>query len=141
MVDYRVITYQSDLPLFHKLGLRPFNVANHVTHFVGEVKEEDGSYVKIWVTGAPAQSFDFEIFDAEGGNIYKATTGSGCLEDFWPTVAKIMGNMFVIKAAQQCESADGQVRCAPAASPELDRSALSQAEAMNYDRSIFTGET
>ncbi len=93
----RVTTYESDLPLFYKLGLEPFDVEVHSEHYLGEIKSDE-SYIKIWVKCEPAQFFKFEIFDADGEQKYKASTGSGTLANFWPIAEKMMNNMFVVKA-------------------------------------------
>ena len=101
----RVRTYESDIPLFHKLGLQPYDVDCHVEHFVGEVKSSySPSTAKIWVEGAPAQFFKFEVFDSESNQTYHIKTGSGELSDFWPTIEKMMNNMFVIKSIEVHES-------------------------------------
>lgn len=90
-------TYSSDLKLFKDLGLEPFkNIAAGAEYFVGEVKFENGSWVKIWVYPMPALFWKFEIYDAESKKSTIATTGSGALINFWPSVKLIAENMFVI---------------------------------------------
>lgn len=88
-------TYAGDLKLFRQLGLKPFkNISGD--HYIGEVKQSNDSHIKIWVHAAPAQFWKFEIYDAESGKKTTASTGSGRLEVFWPTVKMMADNMFVI---------------------------------------------
>ncbi len=88
-------TYSCDKPLLAELGLQAFKGKVWEEVFVGEVKtDNDGSYVKIWVTGAPAQFYRFETYCADNGKRYTATTGSGNLKTFWPMVKAMAEDMF-----------------------------------------------
>jgi len=90
-------TYSHDLPLMKKLGLKLFKGKTHEKVYVGKYTAEDGSWAKIWVTGAPAQFFDFEIYCSESKLTTIISTGSGCLSEYWPFVEKIFDNMIVVK--------------------------------------------
>ena len=93
-------TYSWDLKLFHKLGLKTFHIditKNKKDYYIGKVKFENGSYVKIWVYCCPAQFWHFEVYDNDGKRFYKVRTGSGSLSDYWPSVDLIARNMFVVE--------------------------------------------
>jgi hypothetical protein len=88
-------TYARDKTLFRELGLKTFsNISGD--YYVGEVLFPGGSKIKIWVCAAPAQFWKFEIYDKESKRTTIASTGSGGLVDFWPTVKLMAENMFVI---------------------------------------------
>ena len=93
----RVKTYSSDLALFRKLGLEPFNIASGYKHYVGKVDFKNGSWVRVWVVGQPAQFWEFEIYDNEAKTRYKVNTGSGSFRDFWPCVRKMAQNLFTVR--------------------------------------------
>ena len=99
-----VKTYNCDLELFKELGLKPFcfdmNKVKNRTKYVGKVKASKGK-VKIWMQGHPAQFWQFEVEDTEGGNKYFISTGSGALTDFWPTIKKMARNMFVVNKIEK----------------------------------------
>ncbi len=91
-------TYSGDLPLLKKLGLAPFEGDTHSEIYVGEVKTEYGyGYVKVWVTGSPAQSFKFEVYCEETNETSIMETGSGTLTDFWSIAESIMEGMITIE--------------------------------------------
>lgn len=55
-------TYSSDMKLFKSLGLEPFkNIPTNKNHFIGEIKFDNGSEVKIWVNAMPSLFWKFEI--------------------------------------------------------------------------------
>lgn len=88
-------TYSGDMQLFKQLSLKSFkNISGD--YYVGEVLLPNKSSVKIWVYAAPALFWKFEIFDAESRKTTIASTGSGKLLEYWPTVQQIANNMFVI---------------------------------------------
>jgi len=89
-------TYQKDMPLFKRLNLKPFIIETHRRHYVGEVKMENGSQIKIWVEAYPAQFWFFEIFCADNKKTTRITTGSGSLEDYWGFVEAIATGMIVV---------------------------------------------
>ena len=92
---FNTSTYAGDMKIFRELGLKPFkNISGD--YYVGEAALPNKSKVKIWVYAAPAQFWKFEIYDAETGKTTTASTGSGRLEEFWPTVRLMAENMFVI---------------------------------------------
>lgn len=90
-------TYSSDLSLLEKLGLKPFKGKLWEKVYVGKYKAEGGSWVEIWVEGASAQFFEFKIYCFESKAITIVSTGSGCLNDYWSFIEKIMDGMIVIK--------------------------------------------
>jgi hypothetical protein len=92
-----VQTYSHDLPLFNELGLEPFKTTVHKKIHVGTVTKEDGSYADIWMTGAPAQFWEFKVFDSSSGRLYEISTGSGSLSKYWPLVDEMLQNCFVVK--------------------------------------------
>jgi hypothetical protein len=94
-------TYDWDLPLFRKLGLQPFDVEVWQKHFVGEVRMENGSTVKVWVECAPAQFWTFEITSGETGDVTTLGTGSGNLNEYWPFVEKVADGMIVVKGVER----------------------------------------
>lgn len=78
-------TYQSDLPLFDKLGLEPFEGIEHNEHEVGRVAVgTDGSYVDVFVSCYPAQFWRFLMYRADTKDTIEMRTGSGALADYWP---------------------------------------------------------
>jgi len=79
-------TYSDDLDLFERLGLEPFSVPLRVKHHVGDVTL-DGIVVRLWVTCAPAQFWEFE-FTLKGAT-YHVETASGSLSANWPTVVAV----------------------------------------------------
>jgi len=90
--------YSWDRKLFEELGLKAFdNIPVHKKHYVGQVRGDEGGYIKIWVTGLPAQFWDFRVFCAESKKTYEVTTGSGSLSDYWESVKKLMEGMLVVK--------------------------------------------
>ena len=90
-------TYDSDLPLFAELRLKPFkNIPSRKRHYIGVVRLDQERTVEIYVTPVPAQFFEFDI-NCDGKR-YKVTTGSGCLSDYWPSAKLIAENMLVVEA-------------------------------------------
>jgi hypothetical protein len=79
-------TLKIDLPLFAELRLLPFKACRSERALVGKVTLAGGSYVKIWVTAAPAQFWHFKVYCAENSKVHKVSTGSGSLSDYWPSV-------------------------------------------------------
>lgn len=97
-------TYDEDKELFQRIGLKPFVGKNWETLYVGKVKnEENNTSVKIWVQGAPAQFFKFEV--KVGDKITKISTGSGTLSQYWPMIQMMLDNMFVVNdtVKEHCE--------------------------------------
>lgn len=101
-IFYTSATYSHDLPLFQQLGLTPFkyDIRKESKLYVGEVKT-DGGFVKIWVDSRPSQFWQFDIYNEETNKTTKFTTGSGRLEDYWPTAEAIANGMIVINSAKQ----------------------------------------
>ena len=94
-------TLKKDLPLFAQLGLPPFKAKGGERTLVGRVPFKDGSYVKVWVTAAPAQFWHFEVYCVEGDRIHKVSTGSGSLSDYWPTVRLLAEGLLVVDAGYE----------------------------------------
>lgn len=92
-------TYHSDLGLFSKLGLKPFHANSQNELFVGEYKipEYEKAGIKIFVTCLPAQFWRFEIQTDEDKK-FEASTGSGTLSEYWPSVLQIAEGMLVVKS-------------------------------------------
>jgi hypothetical protein len=80
-------TYTSDRALFRRLGLTPFkDVPSQTTLELGRVSVgDDGSYVDITVTCMPAQFWRFTIYRASSKDTLTLNTGSGGLNEYWPT--------------------------------------------------------
>ena len=91
-------TYESDLKLFHELGLKTFKTNNQEKLFVGEYKLPhcDKANVKISVICMPAQFWEFEI---ETDEDYKCVvaTGSGTLSNYWQSILLIAEGCLEIK--------------------------------------------
>jgi hypothetical protein len=85
-------TYRIDLPLLAELGLKPFRGKTWQEVFVGKVTLDD-ALIFLWVTGAPAQFWRFEIVDFGNYQTHTVTTGSGSLSDHWPHVKRIAEGM------------------------------------------------
>lgn len=85
-------TYSWDLPLLAELGLKPFHGKTWQEVFVGKVTLND-ALIFIWVTGAPAQFWRFEIVDFGNYQTHTVTTGSGSPRDHWPYVLRIAEGM------------------------------------------------
>lgn len=94
-------TYLSDRDLFKELGLQPFDVKTHEESYIGNVSFENGSYVNLWVTCAPAQFYRAQIYDAEGKVKYEVSTGSGAFENHWPLFKALAQNMLVIDSMEK----------------------------------------
>jgi hypothetical protein len=90
-------TYDWDLPLLTELGLRPFrgNVWDEI--YIGHA-EIDDALIFVWVTGAPAQFWRFEIVDFGNYQTHCITTGSGSLRDHWPHVLRIAQGMMGVES-------------------------------------------
>ena len=94
-------TCSTDKPLFRALGLSPFtNIPTGTDYFVGEVKFENDSVVKIWVCPMPALFWKFEIFVLGSFKTTHVSTGSGALANFWGAVRLIAENMFVVECTE-----------------------------------------
>lgn len=90
-------TYPSDLKLFEKLGLKPFETENQEQIFLGEYKlpHYEKAKIKIYVTCMPAQFYQFQVI-SESGIKYKIETGSGTLSEYWESVVKVATDMFEV---------------------------------------------
>jgi hypothetical protein len=92
-------TYDWDLPLFKKLGLKPFCIKDcsiaSKKHYVGKVTLDYDRYIKIWVQPTPAQFWEFEV--CNGTEIIKLSTGSGALSNYYQTIELFVDGMLVIK--------------------------------------------
>ena len=88
-------TYSEDLNLVQELGLNVLDEVDNGEYYLGEV-EGDFYTVKVWVTTAPAQFYQFEITDPRGKVIW-LNTGSGSLTAYWPSVVLIAQGMLVVK--------------------------------------------
>lgn len=93
-------TYDSDLPLFRGLGLKPFNHndKSHKQFYVGKVELEEGSWIEISVKCCPAQFWHFKIYSSDSNKFYEIDTGSGSLVDYWESAKKVAWGMFVVKS-------------------------------------------
>ena len=100
MDAFGVETYDEDLPLFKKLGLKPFKASTRQRIFVGEVNPNKDCSIKIWCEGLPSQFWEFEVVDIEGFH-HKISTGSGTLTDYWPSVLLVADACFVVKPFKQ----------------------------------------
>ena len=91
-------TYSCDIPLFHKLGLTPFETNDNEKILLGEcvLPFDDGASIEVSVRCMPAQFWEFNVKTVDGRQ-YKITTGSGTLSDFWDTVSKVAEGMIVIE--------------------------------------------
>jgi hypothetical protein len=91
-------TYNWDLQLFHKLGLKTFKTNSQEKLFVGEYKlpHYEKTKVKISVTCLPAQCWSFEV-ETDEDDRFEIETGSGCLSLYWDSVMKVAEGMFVVK--------------------------------------------
>jgi hypothetical protein len=87
-------TYDHDKPLLADLGLREFSGKAWEEVYVGEVKVEN-STVKVWVQGAPAQFWKFEV--RLENEVYRIETGSGSMTTYWPLVEQVARGCFVIE--------------------------------------------
>jgi len=97
----RVTPFSWDLGLLKKLGLKPFDIKCHEKHFLGEVVFP-GARVKIWITGYPAQCWEFEVCCTEPKVNYKVTTGSGSLSTFWNCIEMLAEDMISVKEVKVC---------------------------------------
>lgn len=94
-------TYSCDKALFSKLGLKQFSIVNQKEHFVGEYKlpEYETGSIKVWVTCMPAMFWRFEILTIEGKH-FRLTTGSGALQNYWPSVMLVAEGMIELEPGQ-----------------------------------------
>jgi len=91
-------TYSSDKPLFKLLGLMPFaDIPSNKEYFVGEVKFENDSIVKIWICPMPAMFWKFEVIVTASHKITNVSTGSGALKDFWDAIKLIAEDMLDVE--------------------------------------------
>ena len=88
-------TYQVDLPLFEKLGLKKFSINYREKHFVGTVNLDDRS-VSIYVSCFPAHFWEFEIESVDNG-CFKVSTGTGSLTQYWQSIELIMDGCLVVE--------------------------------------------
>lgn len=105
-LEDKATTYSWDQPLFKELGLEPFEVYDQKEHYIGEVKGDDGSLAKIWVTCLPAQFWRFEVHVPkypQGKNVTHFTTGSGSFSDYWHIARVIMDGMVRINKLETME--------------------------------------
>lgn len=106
--DFSAKTLLQDRALFQKLGLPTFeDIPCGKQHYIGRVKCADGAYAKIWVTPAPAQFFQFEVFNPELEQTVNFSTGSGSLAEFWPIAKLIMDGGLAIDSVFTNDSPDG----------------------------------
>ena len=91
-------TYSCDIPLFHKLGLIPFETNDNEKILVGKcvLPFDDNASVEIKVRCMPSQFWEFDVNTVDGRH-YKITTGSGTLSDYWDAVLKVAEGMIVIE--------------------------------------------
>lgn len=90
-------TYSSDKTLFKLLRLEPFiNIPTNEDYFVGEIKCQNASVIKIWVIPMPALSWKVEVSVYESNKTFVIKTGSGALIDFWNTIKQFADNMLDI---------------------------------------------
>lgn len=94
-------TLRKDLKLFAKLELPPFKVRRGERTLVGKIKLKDGSYIKVWVTAAPAQFWHFEVYCAENDRVHKLSTGSGSLSDYWNAIRMMAQGLLVVEESAE----------------------------------------
>jgi len=97
-------TYDLDLPLFRRLGLKPFKTESRDYIDVGTTIEHNGATVHVSVCCLPAQFWRFEIKNAGDGEPRRncvISTGSGALVDYWPFIEQILNNMLVIESVER----------------------------------------
>jgi len=92
----RTQTYSCDKLLFETLGFKEFDIPNGERYYIGEYKYDDGSYIKVWVIGYPAQFFEAEIYCSETDKKYNVNTGSGSLESVWESFDWIATDMLIV---------------------------------------------
>jgi hypothetical protein len=91
-------TSPADLGLLRELGLQAYSGSTGQEFFLGEVAvDNDGSCVRIWVTGYPAQFWRFWIYCADTQKVSRVETGSGILRDYWPMAKAIAQGMLVVR--------------------------------------------
>lgn len=101
-------THASDAPLLKKLGLKTFKGATWQQMELGTTKMKDGSWVKVAVTCAPAQFWDFEVYCADSRQTTKFSTGSGSFRQYWPLAEAIAQGMVVLDSTRiQADSLAG----------------------------------
>jgi hypothetical protein len=90
-------TSPTDHTIFDKLKLPLFNDINHgqLTH-VGDVVVNEVNTVRVFVTCMPAQCWEFEVYNKETDCTYRLSTGSGTLNNYWPSVELIASGMLVV---------------------------------------------
>jgi hypothetical protein len=89
--------YICDVELLEKLKLKPyFDIPVHTEHYIGEAELPNGSKVKLWVQGEPAQFFKAEVYCAETKKSFTIETGSGSLSDYWPFIEEMANGMIVV---------------------------------------------
>jgi hypothetical protein len=115
---YEFETYRWDLPLFAELGLQPFRGQNWSELFVGKVELKD-LLIFIWVMGAPAQFWRFEIVDFGNYSTHTITTGSGALRDHWPHVLQVARGMLGVASVYWGPPLQGKKSVKSAASWEV----------------------
>ncbi|MFB6318400.1 hypothetical protein [Saccharicrinis sp. FJH54] len=91
-------TSNSDLFLFNKLGLVPFDIDDQDKHYLGihTLDSNPVASIKIFVTCMPAQFWEFEVTTIEGQK-YVLQTGSGPLSIFWESIVLVAQNMLSIR--------------------------------------------
>jgi len=89
-------TYYGDQELFIELGLNKFkDIPNWTSIRVGEILFF-GCKIEIWVEGAPAQFWTFNIEFPEGER-KRVSTGSGSLSDYWKSITDICSGCLIIE--------------------------------------------
>ena len=87
----------TDRPLFRALGLPLFSdIPTGEDYYVGEVKFENESVVKVWVCPMPALFWKAEINCNGTKKVIRISTGSGALVNFWQSIRLIAEGMLDI---------------------------------------------
>lgn len=104
MLDFfnTISAYPQDIQLFKELGLQPFkDIPTRERYFVGQINEESGSWMKIWVEGLPAQFWFAEIHSEENHQTVKLSTGSGSFSDYWNVFKEFLGDMVSVDSVEE----------------------------------------
>lgn len=89
--------YSWEKKFYEDNNIPQWECKTHETKDLGRIYgEEDGSYIKAKVMPMPAQFWEFEVCCAESGTTHNISTGSGGLEDYFPTMKLIAQGMIVI---------------------------------------------
>jgi hypothetical protein len=95
--------YAQDIPKLKELGLKEWKTEDTYQKskmYIGLTHPFEGATVEVYVTCLPAQFWEFHVNSTEDESTV-LTTGSGCLDDFWPTVLLFASGMMGAKDDSQ----------------------------------------